>query len=79
MAINMQMEGVDVGDETPGTLNSNNQNSNDGPQSTSSSAGPSYTSSKREETDDAEGIIKIGFFYCADITLMIGRSRKINT
>ena len=69
MAINMQKEGVDVGDQNPGTLNSNNENSNDGPQSTSSTAGPSYSSSKREERDDAEGMIKIGFSYGADIAI----------
>lgn len=59
MAINMHMEGVDVGSESPVTSHPNNKNSHDGPQSTSSSAGPSNTSSKREETDDTEDVEEV--------------------
>ena len=59
MAINMHMEGVDVGDESPLTSHPNNKNSHADPQSTSSSAGPSNSSTKKEETDDTEGTMKI--------------------
>ena len=59
----MHMEGVDVGDESPVTSNLNNKNSHDGPQSTSSSAGPSNSSSKKEETVDTEGTIKLNLLF----------------